>query len=74
MLRELDTQRIFTANNDAVRLSTISRPAALAALNARVIRPQPIARVAPLPAAQLAAPKQPVHHVAQPKSMLSAPR
>ena len=61
-LRELDTQRVFTANHDSVRRSTVARPA---------VPPLPAARAAPLPPVppvvpprtfNLRAPPQPATH------------
>ena len=49
-LRELDTQRVFTANHDAVRRSTDTRPA---------VPPTHAARAAPLPPVARAAPQLP---------------
>ena len=57
-LRELDTQRVFTANDDAVRRSTVMRPA--------VPPTTPAARTAPLPPVVRAAPQLPPQQTAYP--------
>ena len=83
-LRELDTQRVFTANHDAVRLSTVTRPAVPPTHAARAALLPPVARAAlQLPPQQAAPPILPapytVHHqsasrVAQLNPVQSAPR
>ena len=82
-LRELDTQRVFTANHDAVRRSTVTRPAAPPAHAARAAPLHPVARAAPqLPPQQAAPPIPPAPHtvhrhlasrVAQSNPVQSAP-
>ena len=48
-LRELATQRVFTANHDAVRMSTMTRPAVPQAPQARAAPHPLMPRVAPAP-------------------------
>ena len=58
-LRELDTQRVFTENHDAVRRSTVTRSA---------VPPTHAARAAPLPLVARAAPQLPPQQAAPPIS------
>ena len=83
-LRELDTQRVFTANHDAVRRSTVTCPAVPPTHGACAVPIAPVARAAPqLPPQQAALPilparstvhRQSASRVAQLNPAQSAPR
>ena len=69
-LREVDTKRIFTANHDSVRLSTIARAAFFPLPAASTAPLPPMLRAAPYPAVQ--EPPQPALHAVPPPPLSQA--